>query len=66
MIDEVVGLGYNSKVFSAVSFIDVIEEQELLQLVLNDGGSILSQLAVDQATSSTSMQVRFGLIVALK
>jgi hypothetical protein len=63
---EVVGLGYNSKVFNAVSFIDVVEH-ELLQLVLNDVcGSISVQLVVDQARSSTSMQVRFGFDIAEK
>ena len=65
-MDEVVGLGYNSKVFNAVSFIDVVEH-ELLQLVLNDVcGSISVQLVVDQARSSTSMQVRFGFDIAEK
>ena len=65
-MDEVVGLGYNSKVFNAVSFMDVVEH-ELLQLVLNDEAvSIFVQLVVDQARSSTSMQVRFGFDIAEK
>ena len=65
-MDEVVGLGYNSKVFNAASFIDVVEH-ELMQLVLNDVcGSTSVQLVVDKARSSTSMQVRFGFDIAEK
>ena len=63
---EVVGLGYRLKEwpYSAMPVVD--DEQGLLQLLLKEAvASMLSlatvQFAVDQAVSSTSMQVRFGL-----